>query len=134
STSPMENLGNPKTTAHDQGQQKLADMKNDGDLPLSRNLPKEPGALDLDGNATVAGSIIDVTGLRLGLGHSTLEASGRLKDPEGKGSLQFKTQLALGEIGRLANVALRPDGRVSLNGTASLDANQNYQVRGNLAA
>src|SRR6202035_5533614 len=75
-----------------------------------------------------------VTGLRMGLGHSTIEASGTLKDPTGKGSLQFKSDLALGELGRLVNLTERPEGRALLNGTATLDAKQNYVVAGNLTA
>ncbi len=133
-TGSMVNLRNPKTSAHINGHIALADLKNLGNLPLTLNTRNVPSTVDLDANATVADNLIQVTGLRLGIGHSTIEASGVLKDPTGKGSLQFKSELALGELGRLVNLAERPDGRVLLNGTATLDANQNYQVAGNLAA
>ena len=52
----------------------------------------------------------------------------------GTGALEFKSRLALGELGRLAKVAGRPEGTVVLNGNAKLDANNNYQVDGNLQA
>src|SRR6266404_4304857 len=126
----MENMRNPKTSAHINGHLALADLKNLGNLPLTLNARNAPSTVDLDANATVSDNLIQVTGLRLGIGHSTIEASGTLKDPTGKGSLQFKSELALGELGRLANVAERPDGRVLMNGTAKLDANQNYEVAG----
>jgi translocation and assembly module TamB len=130
----IENLRNPKTEAHISGHLALVDLKNLGDFPLTLNARNVPSTVDLDANATVADNAIQVTGLRLGIGHSTIEASGALRDPTGKGSLQFKSDLALGELGRLANLAERPDGRALLNGTATLDANQNYEVAGNLAA
>jgi translocation and assembly module TamB len=130
----MQNLRNPKTAARINGHVALADLKNLGHLPLTLNARNLPSTVDIDANATVADNLIQVTGLRMGLGHSTIEASGTLKDPTGKGSLQFKSDLALGELGRLANLAERPDGRALLNGTATLDANQNYQVAGNLTA
>ena len=130
----LDNLRNPKTAAHINGHLALADLKNLGNLPITLNARNVPSRVDLDANTTVADNLIQVTGLRLGIGHSTIEASGALKDPAGKGSLQFKSELALGELGRLANLAERPEGRVLLNGKASLDANQNYQVAGNLAA
>ena len=130
----VENLRNPKTAAHINGHIALADLKNVGDLPLTLGVRNVPDALDLDANATVADNEIRITGLRLGLGHSNIEASGTLKDPKGNGSLQFKTQLALGEIGRLAGVAARPDGVLILNGDAKLDAKNNYDVTGNLEA
>jgi translocation and assembly module TamB len=130
----MDNMRNPKTSAHINGHVALADLKNLGNLPLTLNARNAPSTVDLDANATIADNLIQVTGLRVGIGRSTIEASGTLKDPTGKGSLQFKSDLALGELGRLANLAERPDGRVLMNGTAKLDANQNYEVAGNLAA
>jgi autotransporter translocation and assembly factor TamB len=130
----MDNMRNPKTSAHINGHVALADLKKLGSLPLTPNARNVPSTVDMDANATVADNLIQVTGLRLGIGHSTIEASGVLKDPTGKGSLRFKSELALGELGRLANLAERPDGRVLMNGTAKLDANQNYEVAGNLAA
>ena len=48
--------------------------------------------MNLDANATLADNRIDVTGLRVGLGHSNLEASGTLKDPKGNGALEFKSR------------------------------------------
>jgi len=127
----LQNLRDPKTTAHLQGHLALADVRNIANLPLTIRATDN---LELDADATVAASIIDVTRLRVGLGNSTIDASGRLRDPQGKGSLQFQTRLALNELGRLANLEARPDGRLAMNGTASLDANGNYLVDGKLSA
>jgi translocation and assembly module TamB len=92
----LDNLRNPKTAAHINGHVALADLKNLGNLPITLNARNVPSTVDVDANATVADNLIQVTGLRLGIGHSTIEASGVLKDPTGKGSLQFKSELALG--------------------------------------
>jgi len=130
----VENLRNPKTSAHINGRLALADVKNAGNLPLELNAREAPAAIQIDANAAVADNAIQVKGLKVGLGHSSIEASGTLEDPAGNGSLDFKAQLALGELGRLAGVAARPEGTVTLNGTAKLDAANNYQVGGNVAA
>lgn len=128
----LENLRNPKVTAHLNGHIALADLKNAGNLPLSTNARNTPSTLDLDANAEASGDAIQVNGLRLTLGHSTLEASGPLKSPHGAGTLQLKTELALGELGRMANVSARPDGTLTVNATARIDAANRYEVNGNL--
>jgi len=130
----VESMRDPKISAHVNGRLALADLKNAGDLPIVTGLKNIPSAVDLDGNAVVTGNSIRVNGLRLSIGHSDLEASGTLKSPLGTGALEFKSRLALGELGRLAKVAGRPEGTVVLNGNAKLDANNNYQVDGNLQA
>ena len=130
----LENLNNPKTTAQINGQIALADLKNAGNLPILTNARNVPDKINIEGNASIADNAISVTGLRLGLGQSNVEASGMLKDPSGNGSLQFHTQLALGELGRLAGVSAKPDGTVLLNGSAKLDKANNYDVTGNLEA
>jgi translocation and assembly module TamB len=113
----------------------LADLQNLGNLSLDLSAPYAPKALALEANASLANDAIDVSGLRVGLGQSDLEASGRLKDPLGAGALRFKSQLALGELGNLVKVSsARPQGKVLLNGEARLDANGHYDVAGNVAA
>lgn len=130
----VENLRNPKTSAHISGHVALLDVKNAGNLPFELKAREAPAAITIDANATVADNAIQVKGLKVGLGHSNIEASGTLKDPAGNGSLDFKAQLVLGELGRLAGVAANPQGTVALNGTAKLDAGNRYQVGGNVAA
>lgn len=130
----LQNVRNPRTSAHINGHIALADLKNAGNLPLALDARNVPSTVDLDANATISDKIIDMTGLRLGIGRSNIEASGKLKDPNGNGSLDFKARLALGELGRLAKVTARPEGTVLLNATARLDANNNYEASGNLEA
>ncbi len=135
----MENTDNPKYTAHLTGRIATIDLQNAANLPLAVNVRGVPGDLTLDLNASAAGvgtrnAVIDVTGLRAALGQSNIEASGRLQNPQGSAGLQFHATLALGEIGRIAKVAARPEGTVILNGTAMLDANNDYRVTGNIDA
>jgi len=127
----LENLKNPKISARLNGHVALADLKNAADLPLTLG-GGAPAILDFDANTAMAGNAIQVTGLHLGLGQSNLEASGTLRDPKNQGALQFKGRLDLGELGRLAMLTARPGGFVSLNGVATLDANNDYRIAGGI--
>ena len=128
----LEDLNNPKTNLRINGRLGLVDLKNLGDLPLDLNARNLPSTISIDGNAAIAEKRITVNGLRMEIGASNIEASGTLKNPEGGGALEFKTRLALDELGRLAKLAARPNGVVTANGTARLDQANNYQVTGNV--
>jgi len=130
----IENLRDPKTTAHIQGRVALADLKNAANVQMAAPRRGVPSSVELDVNATVADNAIDVAGARVTFGGSNIEASGRLQDPAGNGQLQFRSRLALGELGRLVEMEERPEGTILLNGTAKLDAQRNYDVLGNLDA
>jgi translocation and assembly module TamB len=126
----LENLKNPQTTARINGHLALADVQKLANVPLDLRDRDVPSVVAIDGSATIAGNRITVSGLRLDVGRSQLEASGTLKDPQGNGSLQFKASLALAELGRIAQLDARPAGVVRANGTANLDAANRYEVRG----
>ncbi len=128
----LEDMNNPKTTARLNGRLALADIQKLADVPLDLKAKGVPSDVMVDGNASIADNQIAVNGLRLGVGGSTIEASGTLKDPRGNGALEFKTHLVLDELGRLAKVAARPGGILTANGTAKLDAANNYDVNGNI--
>ena len=112
----------------------MMDIQNLADMPLAINVKGVPGQVDLDLNAAASDDVVDVTGLRVTLGESNIEASGRLKDPSGKAAMQFKSHLALAELGQLAKLAQRPRGVVDVGGVAKMDAAWNYDVAGNIAA
>ena len=130
----MKDMRNPITSAHVTGRVGLADLKNCGDLTLATNAGPGLAAVDVDANATVAANAIEVSRLHLALGESNVEASGKLKDAAGNGSLDFEARLALGELGRIEKVSARPEGAALLHGTAKLDQNNNYLVTGELEA
>ena len=131
----LDNLRDPKVSAHINGNIALLDMKNVGDLPLALNGRNLPATMSIDANAQASSESIQVTGLRLSLGHSILEASGTVE-----GSTRFRKfaiqvgLLMLGELGRLVNVSAKPEGTLNLNGTAKMDAANRYEVAGNLEA
>jgi translocation and assembly module TamB len=115
----IEDLKNPKLSAHAAGHVALAD--------LSIKAAKSPPAIDLDANANMANGAIEVTRLRMSLGRSNVEASGRLN-----GGLNFQSRLALSELGSLLNQPSLPNDIANLSGTATLDSQNSYRVRGNL--
>jgi translocation and assembly module TamB len=126
----LQDLKNPKTKLRINGHLALPDLKNLGDLPLDVNAGGIPTVAQVNGNVTMADNRITVDGLRVGLGNSNIEASGTLKDPQGNGALEFQARLALDEVGRVAKLTARPGGVVVANGTAKLDASNNYQITG----
>ncbi len=115
----IQNFKDPKLSAHATGHIALAD--------LSIKPAKSPSVIDLDANVSSANNTIGVTGLRLSLGHSNLEASGSLN-----GGLSFQSRLALGELGRLLNQQTLPNDIANLSGTATLDSQNSYRIRGDL--
>ena len=129
----VADLPNPKTAVHLNGRVALADLAATANLRLGLSRQGVPAMLDLDAAAAVAGDSIQVTALSVGLGHSTLQASGPLKGGATR-SLDFQARLALGELGRLAGLAAPPEGNLALNGTARLDANNNYEVASGVRA
>ena len=129
----IENMRNPKVTAHLNGAIAVADLKNAANLPLDLKARNLPSQLILDANATISASLIQVTGLRAGFGRSNIEASGTLKDPRGAGSLALKARVSLTDLGRLLNIGAKPDGELTVNANGRLDGNYSYQVDGNVA-
>ena len=129
----VANIRDPKISGHLNGFLAASDVENLANLTPPRNA-KGPSRIDLDANVTMSGDAVEVRGLHATFGQSTVEASGMLKDPKGNGALAFRADLALGELGRLFDVSSKPEGLVSLNGNASLDAADNYRVDGNIEA
>ena len=123
----MQDLNAPKFTAHATGHIALADLKNLANVPFSAKARNLPSVIDLDVNASRTADQVQVAGLRLTLGRSTLQASGSLTE-----GLRFNTRLALGELGHLINQSGLPDETATLTGTATLDSLGAYSVRGNL--
>jgi translocation and assembly module TamB len=125
----IQDLKNPKLSAHATGHIALVDLKNVANVPLNTKASNVPSVIDLDANASNANNAIEVTGLRLSLGHSNIEASGSLNT-----GLAFNSRLALGELGRLVNQTALPNDVASLNGTATLDSQNNLTLTGLRAA
>jgi translocation and assembly module TamB len=132
----MRNMRNPEVEARVDGHISTPDIRNAANVPIPAAGRGVPSQLDLFANATVSNQVIRVSGLRVSFGQSHIEASGPLRDPGGTPNLQFKAELALREVALLAATqgkgSVTPSGVVRINGTAALDANNNYNVGGNV--
>jgi translocation and assembly module TamB len=82
-----------------------------------------PDAVDADVALDIAKNIVSISSAHVSLGDSNLVATGA-----GQGAVQFKTSLALGQLGRLFKVAAQPEGVVTADGNAQLTANNGYTV------
>ncbi len=121
----IQDLKSPNISARATGHLALADLRNAVNLPLSLKGPNLPSVLDLDANASMANNAIEVSGLRVSLGHSNVEASGSLNQ-----GLSFRGRLALGELGQLVNEKNLPNDTATLSGTATLDSQNNLTLTG----
>ena len=135
-TGQMTHLVDPRESAHVNATISLADVKKAAGSALPITVPPNgPGVIQADANISMDKDRIQVSGARIGLGNSNLEASGMLKDPSGNSALQFKARLVLNELARLYKNPYNPQGVVALNGNAKLvGANNDYYVDGNIEA
>src|SRR5579883_972526 len=129
----LDDLRHPALSAHIRGKVMLADLKKAANLPLEVR-PGLPAVIELDADAAASGDRIRVASANLTLGHSSLSASGVLKDPHGSGPLHFQGDLATTELARLAGAQVPVAGSIGLDGEASLDANNRYQVTARVAS
>ena len=130
----LENLRDPSIAAQVTGRVAMADLRAAANLPWQADPSGPLSTLDINANAVVSNQRIRVNELQLALGSSSIFASGALKETNGRSELNFESNLALGELGRLANIAARPEGKVTVKGTASLNANNDYSVAGRIQA
>ncbi len=79
-----------------------------------------PGKITGDVGFAMADGRIDLSGLNLALGQTTIKASGLLQDPTGNDPVDFHAHLALGQLGRIFQLKQKPEGTVNVNGQASL--------------
>lgn len=128
----VEHLLSPRISGHASARVAVQELEQATGMKLAQGKDL-PGAATADLNFSMAGDRIQVSAAHLALGDSTVEASGTLKDPGGNPpGLEFRSHLALGQLGRLFQVPARPEGVVNANGTAKLSGASGYQVAGNI--
>jgi len=130
----VDHLTAPRTSAHLNAKVALDEIKRAFGLALPLDTAHGPRFLTADVTGSMDDNRIGIQSARASLGQSDIEASGTLKDAGHASTLQFRSTLALGEIGALFRVANRPEGTVKAAGTAALSANNEYKVIGNLDA
>jgi translocation and assembly module TamB len=130
----MDHLMAPRTSVHVNAKVALDEIKRAAGLTMTVDTAHGPRFLTAD----VAGSLdqdrIQIQSARANLGQSGIEGSGTLKDASGSGSVQFRSTLAIGELGALFGVSARPEGTLKAEGRAALDKANEYKVAANLDA
>lgn len=127
----MDHLLDPKTSAHLTGRISAPEAARIAGVQVSPETGKRlPGTLDFDVSGEAVQDTINVSSARLSLGKSTFEGSGTLRDVSGKGALQYRTSVALDEIGRIFRLEQRPEGTVDVAGDAKLLGGSEYLVTG----
>jgi translocation and assembly module TamB len=116
----VENLRQPKTSAHVVGHVALADLNQLASLNL-KTASKGTDRLTVDVNGVLSQDTVQVETLRLALGGSTVDANGTLRDAKGGGSLDFKSSFNLEELSKLVNSGQRLSGTATLDGKVRFD-------------
>jgi translocation and assembly module TamB len=124
----MDHLIAPRTTAQVNAKVALEEIKRTLGMALPLDIAHGPQFVTADVSGSMDQNRIQIQSARVSLGRSDIQASGTLKDPNNAASLQFRSTLALGEIGTLFRVSARPEGTVSVSGDAALGANNEYKV------
>src|SRR5579863_499898 len=123
----IQNLKNLTISAHAAGHIALADLKNAINAPLWLNARNAPSVIDLDAGASSANNSIQVAGLRASLGRSSIQVSGSLDH-----GLAFQSRLDLGQLAGLFHQPGLSANIADFSGTATLDPQNSYAVRGDL--
>ena len=120
-TGSLENLKNPKTSARITGQVSVADLNQLGGLKLAPDAWGPRSSVSIDADAVIANDTIQISKIQVKAGSSVAQASGTLKDPQGRGSMDFTTAVNLPEMMRLVRSVQRLTGTVQMDGNAKLD-------------
>ena len=130
----LEHLNAPDIQARLKANVSLPEISRSFDVPIdvtSRDVPKELSA-DLGMRMNDKNSVLQVDTAQIGLGRTTFAASGTVRDTSKPAeAAKFNANLALDELGKLFKTrSPQADGALVLNGTAGLDAQNNYRVNG----
>jgi len=134
----MDHLVAPRVSAHLNAQVAVDEVRRAAGLTMTLDTGHAPKMVDADITASMDENRIQLQSTRITYGASSIDASGTLEDQQKPGSLQFRSTLALGEIGRLLRVAAgpegAPEGTVRVGGNATLRPNGEYLVTANVDA
>lgn len=130
----LRDLNSPKISARVSANVSLPEMKKSFNLPLDLSAPGVPQAMtaDLTANYDEGADSIQVQNAHIALGQTTFQASGTMQ-PAGNQSVQFSGRLALAQLSQMMKLGTTQlSGVLALNGHASMGANENYAVNGNI--
>ena len=137
-TGELNHLVDPHESAHIVAAVSLAEVKRIAVLPIT--VPSNgPGVLNADLNVSMDKDHIQVASSHISLGHSNIDASGVLEEPNGADRLrnpttpsdtfQFKASLDLDELNRLYKNTINPRGTLAMSGNATLIDSDTAEVR-----
>ena len=107
----MEHLVAPRTSVHVNAKVALEEVKRAAGLTMRVDTAHGPRFLTADVTGSLDNERIQIQSAQANLGQSGIEGSGTLKDASGAGALQFRSTLALQELGALFGVSARPRER-----------------------
>jgi translocation and assembly module TamB len=125
----VTHMAAPRTSAKLTARLALDEVSRLANAPLSlARGPDLPSALDLTASMAMDDKSIHVDNLHVGLGQSTVDASGPLRDPSQQTGLQFRTSLALGQLAKLFKAPAQVQGTLQSTGAAKLTGASSYSV------
>jgi translocation and assembly module TamB len=128
----MQDMNAPQIAARVNGNLSLAEVRSVAGITISPRAGKTlPGVVNADLAVNMDEKHIQLSSAKLSLGRSNVEASGTLKEPSGKETVQFRATLDADEAGKLFELPQRPDGIIRANGTAKV-VGSDYQIAGNI--
>lgn len=131
----VDNLRSPHTNARVNARIALDELKRAAGAAIPLALPgNAPRFLTANGAVSMDDDHIDVSGLRIALGRSSLEAAGPLKAPGKPAGLHFNAHLDVGQLGRMLRVSARPEGALQIGGEATMASPSDYLVKANVDA
>jgi translocation and assembly module TamB len=128
----LEHLASPIINAKANAHVNIAEIQAAMGLPSTSNVKGAPSNADADVAIRMDDQRINVETARFTVGESNFEASGILKDLSRQSSLQFKGQLILNQLSKLAKLSIQPSGTITLSGNASMPGNSSYLVTGSI--
>ncbi|MBV8550177.1 MAG: translocation/assembly module TamB domain-containing protein [Acidobacteriaceae bacterium] len=133
-TASFQNVNAPVITAQMKADVSLPEIQRSIAMPIDANAAGAPKALtaELAFNISEKTKTIQVQRASVVLGKTTLQASSRA-EPSSNESIDFNANLALGELAKLMKLdAVQIGGALRANGSATLDAKNDYSVNGTI--
>ena len=130
----LANMNAPQISAQLNASLSLPEIQRSVELPIDANVRGAPQTLTAELNVSMdeKNNTVQLQTAHIGLGQTTFQAAGTI-DPAKNSGVQFNANLALGELTKLMNVStVAASGDLQANGSAKMDAQNNYAVDGTL--
>ncbi len=130
----LQNVNAPVISAHLNANISLPEIQRSIDVPIDSNAAGAPKMLtaELAVQMNEQNKAVQIQAAHIALGQTTFQASGSL-EPGKNEEVRFNADLALAQLAKLMKVSsMQVNGNLLANGTARLDAQNNYLVNGAL--